>query len=720
MNFNTVKSIDLIIINENMKIGTITTHMADNYGAVLQAFALSTYINSFCPCEIINYYPEYARSSYRLKTKIQNPKSFVYHVYDSLYLNERRKRKERFSTFREKYLKLSQECHNYDELKEISSQYQVIIAGSDQIWNPGLHKFDENYFLTFCQDKVKKYGYAPSFGVSELKKKDQKIVKLRCEGFSDIAFREKSGIEIARKLFGKDFQFVLDPVFLLNKQQWSRLLSNITPKKPYYLCYYLSDPRNSVKHVCELGKKNGVDVFSIGYSIMDCLNNAKKLYDLGPLEFLAYIYNAECIFTDSFHATAFSIIFNRPFYTRIDGKNAKRSDRIISLIDSLDLSDRAYAETDICNMDFSKEIKYGRTNELLSTFVQESQSYIRSIIENGSSNVKIQTETLKDLKAYCGYASQETKLQTSSSGGFAAAMSDFILRLNGVVYSVAYTEDFKGAEYIRIDDIEKLPALAGSKYIRSSGITKELIQNVRTDLSQNQKVLFIGLPCEIAALRNVISKNNYDFSNLICVDLICHGTTYPKVQEEFINALERKYGGKITGFSVRYKNPNWSPSYVRAIFDNGKEYIRELGYTEFGEAFRKMPQSGCLKCKFKGANHRADITIGDYWGIPKNSEAYNKKGVSVAFVHNEKGNDFICSLDNIRLFSANSRFAIEHNLNYAFPVEENEDYNSFRTDFKQLGLHAACVRHYSRRDRIMMNTPQCIISILKALRGETK
>lgn len=703
-----------------MKIGTITTHMADNYGAVLQAYALSNYIDSLYPCEIINYYPDYAKSSYSLKAKIRSPQSLIYWIFDSIHIGERKKRKESFAQFREKYLKLSQECHNYDELRELSSEYQAVIAGSDQIWNPQLHKFDENYFLTFCQDSVKKYGYAPSFGVSKLKTKEQKIIKVRCEGFSDLAFRENSGVEIAKELFGDEFRLVLDPVFLLNKKDWEKLMADIAPKKPYYLCFYLSNPRDSVKHVCRLGKKNGVDVISIGYSIMDCFNSAKKIYDLGPLEFLSYIYNAECIFTDSFHATAFSLIFNRPFYTRVDGKNAKRSDRVMSLISTLELSDRAYSETGLSGVN-TDEIDYRKTNELMSEYVKRSQDYIHDILENRYSDFRIKKTILQNLKAYSGYALDKSILQASSSGGFATAMGNYILRNNGIVYGVGYTDDFRGVEYIRVDNLEKLPSITGSKYVKSRGINKQLIQQIKTDLLHKKNVLFIGLPCEVAALKNILSKyDECDTTQLICVDLICHGPTYPKVQEEFIAELEKKYNGYVVGYSVRYKNPNWIPSYVKAVFDNGKEYVRELGCTQFGEAFLKMPMKGCFNCKCKGKKHVADVTIGDYWGIPKQSESYNKMGVSVAFVRNLKGDSFIRSLDNICLFPANVEFAVEHNLNYAFAVDKNKDYDKFFDDFNKYGLHGACIRNMSTKNKLLLKTPQFIISLLKAIRGKIK
>lgn len=93
---------------------------------------------------------------------------------------------------------------------------------------------------------------------------------------------------------------------------------------------------------------------------------------------------------------------------------------------------------------------------------------------------------------------------------------------------------------------------------------------------------------------------------------------------------------KVIDFSVRYKNPNWRPPYLRAVFENGKVYSKPFYNTDYGIAFKLYGYPSCYECKFKGENHVSDITIGDYWGINDNDECYNSKGVSVAFVHTNK------------------------------------------------------------------------------------
>lgn len=369
-----------------MKIGTLTTHMSDNYGAVLQAYALSTYIGERADCEIINYYPDYLRAAYHGRKKISGLKSLVNAVFQSLYAGKRRRRSRRFTAFREQHMRLSSLCRTRADLVAAAPAYDAIVAGSDQIWNPDIHGFDENFFLTFCPDTVQKNGYAPSFGISSLSEGQAAEVKRRCEGFAHLAFREESGVRIAAEVLGRECPLVLDPVFLLSADHWRKLKAADAPTGKYVLCYFLSDPRGSVEAMCKRFQKDGYTVYSIGFSARDMVNGAKKVYDLGPAEFLAYIDNASYILTDSFHATAFSILFGKNFYTRVDGKNAKRADRVISLLKACGLEGRTYADAEASGLPFdpidSEAVTAALANSILS-----SRSYVDGILEDSSQTV---------------------------------------------------------------------------------------------------------------------------------------------------------------------------------------------------------------------------------------------------------------------------------------------------------------------------------------------
>ena len=145
------------------------------------------------------------------------------------------------------------------------------------------------------------------------------------------------------------------------------------------------------------------------------------------------------------------------------------------------------------------------------------------------------TEDTKINRVYAGYNLNNSDLYKSASGGISYLLSEYFLKNTGIIYGVSYSKNYKSAEYIRIDNIKKLRKIQSSKYIETK---KNNIYNlVKIDLENSKKVLFTGLPCEIAALKSFLKKEYY---NLYTCALICMGPTSQKVQKEFIEYYENK------------------------------------------------------------------------------------------------------------------------------------------------------------------------------------
>lgn len=298
------------------------------------------------------------------------------------------------------------------------------------------------------------------------------------------------------------------------------------------------------------------------------------------------------------------------------------------------------------------------------------------------------------LKTYCGYIKDNEKVLKSASGGLATALSEKMITNDSVVYGVTYASNYVNAEYIRIDRAEEIHLIKGSKYIKAS-LNREILESLADDLKSGKSVLFTGLPCDISVVKSYLDKYNIEQEKLFCVDLICYGPTSSEVAKEYIEFLEKKYKSKISEFSTRYKNPFWSPSYLYAKFENGKEYIRKFSETEYGLAFSLMPaRKSCHTCPNKGEMYKSDITIGDYWGIQPEDNGYNKYGTSVAFVHTEKGDALISSLDNFCLFEADLEKALKGNPRYVTPVNPTSEAERFRERFEKKGLFYAASKHY--------------------------
>ncbi|MEH7549898.1 polysaccharide pyruvyl transferase family protein, partial [Neobacillus vireti] len=215
-----------------MKICTITCHDVYNHGASLQAYALMKYLsNSGHDVEIINYKPDYLSNHYRLMS-INNPKWEKNYLTKSIYLLLKipfrlpgLKRKKAFDKFTLQYLKLSKLKYNsYEELKNDPPIADAYICGSDQIWNT-LHKNgkDPAFYLDFVPDEKIKGSYAASFATESILEEHKPMIKQRVSRLDRISVREKSGVKILKELDINQVVNVVDPVFLLEKNEWDKL-----------------------------------------------------------------------------------------------------------------------------------------------------------------------------------------------------------------------------------------------------------------------------------------------------------------------------------------------------------------------------------------------------------------------------------------------------------------------------------------------------------------
>ncbi len=237
--------------------------------------------------------------------------------------------------------------------------------------------------------------------------------------------------------------------------------------------------------------------------------------------------------------------------------------------------------------------------------------------------------------AYAGWALENTDVIKSSSGGFAYVAAKLFINNGGIVYGVGYSEDYYQATYYRIDSVDKLEILRGSKYIqaRKSNIYLE----VKNDLNDH-KVLFFGTPCDCYALSRIIK----DKSRLITISLICHGPTSSLVHRKYCESLEDEYNSKINYFNLRWKKDDlWKPYYVYASFNNDEHFSEKFESSDYNKAFLNFKRPSCSSCRFKKHHFSSDILIGDYHGVSSESSSYNKHGVSVILPLNNRGIDFL-------------------------------------------------------------------------------
>jgi coenzyme F420-reducing hydrogenase beta subunit len=248
-------------------------------------------------------------------------------------------------------------------------------------------------------------------------------------------------------------------------------------------------------------------------------------------------------------------------------------------------------------------------------------------VNNRNYSVAIRYETAK----YAYNASVE-EIKKSSSGGIAAGLYNIFLKKGCMVAGVRYSSDFRSASFELTNDKYIVEGFKGSKYIKAkeNGVlekTKEALHNKAT-------ILFIGLPCEIAALKNYLEN---DYINLYTCELICHGPTSEYALSDYVKQLEIKYHSKVIRFTLRGKKPYWKPYYIIADFENGLSFSQTFLSTSFNTAFQVMKRPSCNICHFKDGRSCSDLIIGDFHAAKKGTAEYNPFGVSICFPITSKG-----------------------------------------------------------------------------------
>ena len=204
-----------------MKAGIMTFHRALNYGAVLQTYALCSFVNEFdVECEVVDYYSEPLESTYKIFDFKKN--NFVSAILKGLFKGAIIiKKRNGFNNFIENNVKISSKKYSFSQLKQLNNLYDLFITGSDQVWSPSCVGFDEAYFLTFADDG-KKNSYAASIGSSAFSNEELQNYKQLIDRFALISFREKELVPIFEKIASeKKICSVVDPVFLLKQSRGS-------------------------------------------------------------------------------------------------------------------------------------------------------------------------------------------------------------------------------------------------------------------------------------------------------------------------------------------------------------------------------------------------------------------------------------------------------------------------------------------------------------------
>ena len=388
------------------KAGIVTLYHGNyNFGGLLQAYALPVALERYLdiPAEQIDYVfkpQELAKS--------ENSKSFINAIYYFGYIfstnldkKNLQKRKQAFETFI-KFIPHSEQYYEYESITDALKEYTQFICGGDQIWNDyqqinWYRREDSKVFtLQFVPESVKKISYAPSMASLILTDEYKKDFCKGINRLDAISLRERRALSVLQELTNKPLTVTVDPVLLLEENDWLKVIRCPQIGQKYILCYLLGDnlqQRKAVKRFSSHTKCKTVTFPHILCNVVrkcDLFFGDVQNYD-GPREFLGLIQNAEMVITDSFHACVFSMIFQTPFAVFEREKSNEKGNmnsRIYDFLEEYHLERQLVTEEQLAEMNDIPKVDFTYAQDHWKKRRQESLTYLESALKDDNNGAK--------------------------------------------------------------------------------------------------------------------------------------------------------------------------------------------------------------------------------------------------------------------------------------------------------------------------------------------
>lgn len=278
----------------------------------------------------------------------------------------------------------------------------------------------------------------------------------------------------------------------------------------------------------------------------------------------------------------------------------------------------------------------------------------------------IDPSLLDSIDTYAGKNKDAQIRKESSSGGIFSILTEQVFEHNGVVYGAAFNEAFEVA-HIRTTSLEERNQLRGSKYVKSD--LSDTFAKVKKDLNDGLFVVFSGVACEVAGLKNYLKLSKVEDERLILVDIICHGGPSPRIWKDYLKKIQA--GDRLTSYTFRNKEKAWRGFNIKATYASGtiKAGTALLKIYPYLYGADVIMRDSCYQCPYTRHERVSDIMLGDYWGIesviPEFEDPY---GVSVIYINTQKGRDFFESKkDGLELKTISLEQSLQFNLRKATP-----------------------------------------------------
>lgn len=322
-----------------MRTLTTTFHFGTNYGATLQAYALQQTIMSLGHENDILDIVDISNN----EAVLLSPKELARRFYLKYLSFKRRKQiavlRQSFDEFHKNHMHLTRVYVDMEDIRNDPQvqKYDCLITGSDQVWNlktrPG---FVDSRFLLFGSEKSRRFSYAASLEELDYTDDQKTYVSNALKCFHGITIREESACKYVESFSDIKCKRVIDPVFLLVKEEWMKIAREPRLKGPYILCYQVQRNKRIEEVAYLLKKKTGLPVVSICNSAIKWMKSDYTFYDVSVEEFLGFYNQAAYIVSASFHGVAMGMIFEKPVYAMV---KKERADRIRNIMTLMGLSD---------------------------------------------------------------------------------------------------------------------------------------------------------------------------------------------------------------------------------------------------------------------------------------------------------------------------------------------------------------------------------------------
>lgn len=662
-------------------VGILTVHQSVNCGASLQAAALyKSIIDCGADPTIVNYCPQYF-VSYMDECNAEIHRSPRGRIKNFLIGQRLKKTMECFNSYgRKNYPCITERFNSLQDIENSGIEYDVFLCGSDQIWNPDHVKYDRVWLLDFANaKKAVNASYAASLGKDVL---GENGLEWLCSGiaqFDCISVREKNSVEVLEQAGVHSVQ-CLDPTLLRSKEEWRLHQTAPDQKLPDRYIFYYPIEENALESemLAALKRKTGLPCVALTDSFRRPKHADIQITGFGPEQFLYLINHAEIVFTNSFHGLVFSLLFEKLL---VSYKNETKNSRLESMFHLLGLSDyQVNSAADIDEMDFvSERERFISSYANLEKEIQFSREYLRAVIQakkrkkticnnidevvcdkkctgcgscesscpTGCISMKTDSEGFvapcvnkekcidcgkckkvchavkplhrSDLGNYKGvlFASDDAAFyQAGTSGGAFGILAKKALLRGYKVYGATFINNYI-VKHVAVDTDSAIRSLQGSKYVQSD--IQGLFEQINRELLNEEHILFSGTPCQIAALKCYLDR---DDPNLITLDIVCHGVPSPRFWKKDI---EKQTNGKEMQVSFRSKIGFDRYGYALVLSEGSSKSIipwqEDVYYRLFMENLSL--RECCYRCRYASSKRLADITLGDCACLEKYRELDN-------------------------------------------------------------------------------------------------